>query len=134
MEAKKVAIMVDEMYQVLEVWYPYYRFRESNLQVNFVAAEANRQYNSKEGYPCISEVAAGGAGPETYDCMVVPGGSVSAVVSEESIGARISSKNGVFVNGDLCLGASRVQRGGPRSSHQRPAERFRGGPCRNSGG
>ncbi len=74
MAAKKIAIMVDEMYQVLEVWYPYYRFVEAALEVNLVAAEAKKQYHSKEGYPCTSEIAAGQANAGDYDCMVVPGG------------------------------------------------------------
>lgn len=74
MSKKKVAIVVDDMYQVLEVWYPYYRFCEASLEVNFVAAEAKREYHSKEGYPCISEFAAGRIDAEDYDCMVVPGG------------------------------------------------------------
>lgn len=74
MAAKKVAILVDEMYQVLEVWYPYYRLIEAGLEVNLVAAEANKQYHSKEGYPCVSEIAAGTVGAGDYDCMVVPGG------------------------------------------------------------
>ena len=39
MSVKKIAIMVDELYQVLEVWYPYYRFREAGLEVHLVAAE-----------------------------------------------------------------------------------------------
>jgi protease I len=74
MAAKKVAIMVDQMYQVLEVWYPYYRFREAGLEVNLVAAEAKKEYHSKEGYPCLSEVSAKEANAGDYDCMVVPGG------------------------------------------------------------
>ena len=74
MAAKRVAIIVDEMYQVLEVWYPYYRLVEAGLEVNLVAAEAKKQYHSKEGYPCVSEIAAGLARAGDYDCMVVPGG------------------------------------------------------------
>ena len=74
MAAKKVAIMVDEMYQVIEVWYPYYRFVEAGLEVNLVAAEAKKQYHSKEGYPCVSEIAAGRANADDYDCLIVPGG------------------------------------------------------------
>ena len=74
MSRKKVAIMVDDMYQVLEVWYPRYRFLEAGLEVNFVAAEAKKEYHSKEGYPCVSEFAAGRVDPKDYDCMVVPGG------------------------------------------------------------
>jgi len=74
MSRKKVAIMVDDMYQVLEVWYPRYRFREAGLEVNFVAAEAKKEYHSKEGYPCMAEFAAGRVNAADYDCMLVPGG------------------------------------------------------------
>ena len=74
MAAKKVAIMLAEQYQVLEVWYPYYRLREAGIECDFIAAEANKNYPSKEGYPCHSTVAAKNAMPADYDCMVVPGG------------------------------------------------------------
>jgi protease I len=74
MAAGKIAIMVDEMYQVLEVWYPYYRLQEAGFDCHFVAAEAKKEYHSKEGYPCVSSVAAAQARAADYDCMIVPGG------------------------------------------------------------
>ncbi|MFA5422453.1 MAG: type 1 glutamine amidotransferase domain-containing protein [Phycisphaerae bacterium] len=74
MENKKIAIMVDQMYQCLEVWYPYYRLIEQGFECHFIAAEANQTYPSKEGYPCISHFAAGAVNPGDYDCMIVPGG------------------------------------------------------------
>ena len=74
MPSKKAAIMVDRMYQVLEVWCPYYRLKEAGIDVDFVAAEAGMEYPSKEGYPCVSDVAAADARIDDYDCMIVPGG------------------------------------------------------------
>ncbi len=74
MPEKKIAIMVDQMYQVLEVWYPYYRLCEEGLHVDFVAAEPKKEYLSKEGYPCLSTVSAGQVAAADYDCMIVPGG------------------------------------------------------------
>ena len=74
MAAKKVAIIVDNLYQVLEVWFPYYRLKEAGLKVDLIAAEAKKEYHSKEGYPCTSDIAAADAKAEDYDCMVVPGG------------------------------------------------------------
>jgi protease I len=71
---KKVAIMLAEQYQVLEVWYPYYRLKEAGFDCDLVAAEANKDYPSKEGYPCRSTVAAKNAKSADYDCMIVPGG------------------------------------------------------------
>jgi protease I len=73
-KSRKVAIMVAEQYQVLEVWYPYYRLKEAGIDCDFVAAEANREYPSREGYPCMSTVAARNARIEDYSCMIVPGG------------------------------------------------------------
>ena len=74
MAAKKIAVMIDQMYQVLEVWYPYYRLKEEDMHVDFVAAESKKQYPSKEGYPCLSTVSAGQVAADDYDCMIVPGG------------------------------------------------------------
>ncbi len=74
MSNKKVAIMVDQLYQVLEVWFPYYRLKEAGFEVDFVAAEKNKEYPSKQGYPCLSNVAASDAKAQDYDCMIVPGG------------------------------------------------------------
>jgi len=71
---KKVAIMLAEQYQVLEVWYPYYRLKEAGFDCDFVGAEANKDYPSKEGYPCRSTVAAKNAKVADYDCMLIPGG------------------------------------------------------------
>lgn len=71
---KKVAIMLAEQYQVLEVWFPYYRLKEAGFDCDFVAAEADKDYPSKEGYPCHSNIAAKDAKPADYDCMIVPGG------------------------------------------------------------
>ncbi|MFC1738098.1 type 1 glutamine amidotransferase domain-containing protein [Planctomycetota bacterium] len=74
MPKKKIAVMVDEMYQTLEVWYPYYRLKEEGFDVDFVVAEANKEYHSKEGYPCVSNAAAAGVNADNYVCMIVPGG------------------------------------------------------------
>lgn len=74
MEPKKAAIMVDEQYQVLEVWYPYYRIIEAGMKVDFLASQAKKEYHSKEGYPCVSDFAVKEVNCNDYDCMIVPGG------------------------------------------------------------
>ena len=72
--AKKVAILVDESYQVLEVWYPLYRLREEGFEVLTVGNGTKDTFSSKEGYPCkidrpIDQVAA-----KDFDAVVIPGG------------------------------------------------------------
>jgi protease I len=73
-KSRKVAIMVAEQYQVTEIWYPYYRLKEAGFDCDFVAADENKDYPSKEGYPCRSTVAAKNAKIDDYICMIVPGG------------------------------------------------------------
>jgi protease I len=75
MPPRKVAIMLDQQYQVLEVWFPYYRLKEAGIDCDFVAVEAGKEYPSREGYPCKSTVAAKDARVDDYACMLVPGGA-----------------------------------------------------------
>jgi protease I len=74
MKTYKIALMVDDLYQTLELWYPYYRFKEEGYQVDLVAGEKNKEYHSKEGYPCVSTVSVREAKVDDYDCLVIPGG------------------------------------------------------------
>src|SRR5690554_2157226 len=71
---KKVAIMVDQQYQELEVWYPYYRLKEQGAAVVLVGPEGQREYPSKLGYPCVSDVSAASVNGGDFDAVIVPGG------------------------------------------------------------
>ena len=59
---KKAIVLVDQLYQELEVWYPLYRLREEGAEAILVGPEAGVTYPSKVGYPALSEKAAGNAG------------------------------------------------------------------------
>jgi protease I len=71
---KKIAILVDQQYQELEVWYPYYRFVEAGAKVDRVGAQAGAAYPSKQGYPCTATAAVDQVRPGDYDAVVIPGG------------------------------------------------------------
>ena len=74
LKGRKIALMLDQEYQELEVWYPYYRFREAGAEVVRVAPKAGATYPSKLGYPCVSDAAAAGLMASDFDAVVVPGG------------------------------------------------------------
>ena len=74
LQGKKIAIMLDQGYQEMEVWYPYYRFVEAGAQVTLVAAEAGKSYPSKLGYPCVSQAAAEDVSGKDFHAVIVPGG------------------------------------------------------------
>lgn len=74
LKGKKIAIMLDEQYQEMEVWYPYYRFMEAGATVDLVGPDADKTYKSKLGYPCQSTCSAGSVVAKMYDAVIVPGG------------------------------------------------------------
>ena len=71
---KRVALLIEQQYQEMEVWYPIYRLREAGCQVTLVGPEAGKVYASKLGYPAKSDVAAHTVTAADFDAVVVPGG------------------------------------------------------------
>ena len=47
---KRIAILAENLYEDLELWYPVLRFREAGAEVVIVGAGATT-YTSKHGYP-----------------------------------------------------------------------------------
>jgi len=74
LQGKRVAVFVDQLYQELEVWYPYYRLKEAGAEVHLIAAEAGKTYPSKLGYPCVAQLSYTAVKAEDYDGVVAPGG------------------------------------------------------------
>jgi len=71
---KRAAVLVDQMYQEMEVWYPLYRLREAGAKVTLVGPEAGQTYPSKLGYPAKSDKAAKDVSADDFDILVIPGG------------------------------------------------------------
>lgn len=71
---EKVAVLVEDNYQVLEVWYPYFRLREEGLETILVGTGAKKEYKSKEGYPAEEELSIKEAKVNNFIGVVIPGG------------------------------------------------------------
>ena len=70
---KKIAVLVEDHYQVLEVWYPYLRLREEGMEAVFVGT-GKKQYTSKEGYPVEQGLSIKDVNVDDFDGVVIPGG------------------------------------------------------------
>ena len=74
LDGKRAAVLVEQQYQEMEVWYPLYRLREAGCKVTLVGPEAGHTYNSKLGYPAKSDRAARDVSADDFDLLVIPGG------------------------------------------------------------
>jgi protease I len=70
---KRVAVLVENQYQELEVWYPYLRLKEAGFDSRLVGT-GKGEYRSKVGYPAREEVSMDEADAADFDGVVVPGG------------------------------------------------------------
>jgi protease I len=73
LRGKRVAILAENDYEDLELWYPYYRLLEAGAQVTIVGT-GQASYVSKHGYPVKPDLAADQARAADFDAVVVPGG------------------------------------------------------------
>jgi protease I len=74
LRGKRAAVLVEQMYQEMEVWYPVYRLREAGCKVTLLGPEAGQTYASKLGYPVKSDSAARDVSANDFDLLVIPGG------------------------------------------------------------
>jgi protease I len=74
LKGKKVVLLVENNYQDLEFWVPYYRLKEEGVEVTVVGSGSSRTYTSKYGYPIDAEKEAKEIDMSKYDGVVIPGG------------------------------------------------------------
>ena len=74
LKGKKVVILIENNYQDLEFWVPYYRLKEEGAEVTVVGSGSSRSYTSKNGYPVDVEKEAKDIDVSKYDGVVIPGG------------------------------------------------------------
>ena len=74
LDGKRIAILAENMYQEMELWVPYYRFKEEGAEVKVVGAGGAKSYTSKHGYPVSVDVQADQVSPVEFDAVIVPGG------------------------------------------------------------
>lgn len=70
----RVAILIADIYEDVEFFYPYYRLLEAGHAVDVVGCESGHSYAGKKGTSFKSTVAAADIDPAEIDAVVIPGG------------------------------------------------------------
>ena len=73
-QGKRVILLVEEMYNEFEFWYPYYRLKEAGAEVVVVGSGSSMIYKSKMGIPCTVDENAEAVLPSSFDGIIIPGG------------------------------------------------------------
>lgn len=74
LNGKKIAILLEKLFDEKEFWYPYYRLQEAGAEVVIVAAEADKKYKSKDGMIEVSDKSFEAVKAKDFDGVVIPGG------------------------------------------------------------
>lgn len=71
---KKIAILIENLFDERELIYPYYRLLEEGFEVHLVGSKKDTIYTSKSGVTEKSSHASSEVSANDYDAVVIPGG------------------------------------------------------------
>lgn len=74
LEGKRVAVLVEDRYADLELWYPALRLQEAGADVTIVGTETGR-YTSKYGLPINADISAEEVEVDAFEAVIIPGGA-----------------------------------------------------------
>jgi len=71
---KKVIILVEDLFNLFEFWYPFYRLKEDGIEVTVVGPKKGHVYTGKPGTEVTSDFSSEETDPDLYDGLIIPGG------------------------------------------------------------
>jgi protease I len=74
MSKKKIYMLIEDLFEDVEVIYPYYRLIEEGYEVEVVGPVKNKEYRGKKGLTMKSDIAASEIRLEDAAAVVIPGG------------------------------------------------------------
>lgn len=81
LEGKRIALLVEEHYEDLEVWYPLLRLREAGAEVIVVGTGAD-SYLSKHGMAIPADTAVEQIQADEFDAFIIPSGPRAEVFAD----------------------------------------------------
>jgi deglycase len=99
LKGKRIAILAENNYHELELWYPLLRMREAGAEVMVVGMPGVQEYHSKYGYPVPIDVTADALVADKVDALIVPGGYAPDLMRRHK--AMLDLVRGVFQRGGL---------------------------------
>ena len=74
LKGKTVVVLVENLYNDFEFWYPKYRLQEAGATVIVAGLEKGKTYKSKAGLEAVTDAAFVDIAPKSIDAVIIPGG------------------------------------------------------------
>ncbi|MCC8194010.1 MAG: type 1 glutamine amidotransferase [Deltaproteobacteria bacterium] len=74
LRGKKFALLVENLYDEHEFWYPRHRLKEAGAAVVVAGTEAGKEYHGKVGMLATADAAFSDLKAEDFDGVIIPGG------------------------------------------------------------
>jgi protease I len=74
LDGKRIAVLAENLYEDLELWYPVIRMREAGAKATVVGTGTADTCTSKHGLPVTVEATPGKVTATDFDAVIVPGG------------------------------------------------------------
>ncbi len=74
LKGKRIAILAEDIYEDLELWYPLLRMKEEGAEVKIIGTGSANQYTGKHGLPVQVDLSADQVRADDFDAVIVPGG------------------------------------------------------------
>lgn len=74
LEGKKIALLLANLYDEKEFWYPYFRLKEAGAEVVVVGEKAGEECKGKVGMPARSQKSFAEVKADDFAGVVIPGG------------------------------------------------------------
>lgn len=74
LSGKKIAILVEDLFNVFEFWYPYYRLKEAGAEVIVVGSGRRDTFTGKPATEIRADFSADEVSSSDFDGIIIPGG------------------------------------------------------------
>lgn len=74
LQGKRIAVLAEDIYEDLELWYPLLRMKEEGAEVKVVGTGSANHYTGKHGLPVQVDLSADQARADDFDAVIIPGG------------------------------------------------------------
>jgi len=99
LQGKRIAILAENNYEDVELWYPLIRMREAGADVKVVGMSGVEAYESKHGYPVQVDIAADAVTQDDFDAVIIPGGYAPDRMRRHT--AMLQLVKGIFDRGGI---------------------------------